>query len=83
MDKSTVENQFIELLQSPLCKQVNTALLYSQLLHRDISAGKQDVLCWDKINQAVIDKWSKSGLKKIKTMAWQLIEGCHLRFEND
>lgn len=76
-EAAMIEDRFIKMLQSLLCKQVNAALLYSKML------PLRDEINWLKVNQAIIDKWSESSLKKVKTMAWQLIEGSHLRFESN
>ena len=77
MNPEQMQDQFLVILLSPKCKQINAALLYSQmLLHKDS-------IDWQIIDQAIIDKWSESGLGKIKNMAWQIIEGSHLKFDND
>jgi len=31
---------------------------------------------WKAINDAIIKRWSRSGLDRIKKMAWKRIEGC-------
>jgi hypothetical protein len=72
-----IVEKFAELIQSPLCKQVNAALLYSELIDKEQrKIGQVD---WTVINRLVVDKWSVSGLEKIKIMAWQLVEGSHLK----
>ena len=30
---------------------------------------------WSKVNRAIIDRWSFSGLEYIKTRAWKIVEG--------
>ena len=48
--------------------QSNIAITYSYLL----TSGCSD---WLKLNTAIIDKWSLSGLQKIKKMAWKIASG--------
>jgi hypothetical protein len=33
---------------------------------------------WKKINDAIIERWSVSGLERIKRMAWKRIEARHV-----
>ena len=34
----------------------------------------QNVVDWPKINRSIISRWSRSGLKRVKQMAWKLME---------
>ena len=45
-------------------KQRHIALTYRLALQ---SSDKTD---WAKVNQAIIERWSKAGLKRIKEWAW-------------
>jgi len=47
-------------------KQRNVAATYSLAL-RTI-----DDVDWVKVNRAIIERWSRSGLERIKKMAWKL-----------
>lgn len=37
-----------------------------------------DPIDWPKVNKAIIERWSMSALKYIKTEAWAYAEGRHL-----
>lgn len=37
-------------------------------------ATDPDAVDWASINQAIIDRWSVSGLKRVKKMAWKNME---------
>ena len=37
----------------------------------------RDAVDWHKINKAVVSRWSRSGLLRVKRMAWKLIEEQH------
>ena len=60
--------QLIQEAGTKELKQKNIALTYAMAI---LSDEEKD---WPKINQAIIKRWSKSGLTRVKTMAWKLIE---------
>lgn len=49
-------------------KQKDIAMSYALALQ---SSEKTD---WAKVNQAIVERWSVSGLERIKTQAWKLAE---------
>ena len=46
-------------------KQVDIAVTYRLAM---LSSEKPD---WRKVNEAIINRWSKSGLERVKKMAWK------------
>ena len=60
------EDTILEEIQMRGIKQKDIAQTYAFLL-KDPDAGDLD---WRTINQAIIDRWSVSGLERIKKMAW-------------
>jgi hypothetical protein len=61
---------FLNKLQDKKFFQREAIFEYSCLL----AVGQRDLFNWTKINNAIIDKWSKSGLIKIKRAAWKEIQ---------
>lgn len=53
-------------------KQKSVALTYAFCIRQD---GDTDAIDWRKINRAIIDRWSRSGLDRVKKRAWGLVEG--------
>ena len=51
-------------------KRDSLALTYSMA----IVSSEQNIIDWGKINKAIIERWSFSGLEYIKNKAWKLIE---------
>ena len=49
-------------------KQADVALTYAMAV---CSSDKTD---WHKVNKAIMERWSISGLKRVKDMAWKRIE---------
>ena len=50
------------------CKRNTIANTYA------LAIMSSEVTDWGKVNKAIIDRWSKSGLEHIKKRAWKLIE---------
>lgn len=53
--------------------QKDVALTYAMALKS--SARGADNPDWEKINDAIIARWSRSGLERIKKRAWDICEG--------
>jgi hypothetical protein len=51
------------------CSQREVAQTY-RLAMASQDAGVDTEINWGTINQAIIDRWSLSGLERIKKMAW-------------
>ena len=51
-------------------KRNQIALLYAQLIDTQLKETN-----WEKVNQAIMDRWSEAGLAYIKNRAWKLLEG--------
>jgi len=60
------------LLQEIANKQFNQkdiAMTYAMAL-----AQKTETVDWKKVNHAILDRWSMSGLKRVKEMAWKKLK---------
>lgn len=62
------EMVLLQEIGEPKCKQKDIAMTYAMAI---CSSDKPD---WSKVNNAIIARWSKSGLARIKKAAWKLIE---------
>ena len=53
----------------------DVVIAYADELLRDgrFSVPVSERVVWRDVNQAIIDRWSESGLNYIKDRAWQLI----------
>jgi len=63
-------NYLLEEIANKQFKQKDIALTYAMAL-----AQKTETVDWKKVNLAIINRWSKSGLIRIKEMAWKRLEG--------
>ena len=61
-------NVLLSELKNPKITQKGIAKTYTLALD---SSERTD---WTRVNAAIIEKWSLSGLKRIKEMAWKIIE---------
>lgn len=50
------------------CTQKQIALSYAFAINTD--AAKVETVDWVAINTAITERWSKTGLERVKTMAW-------------
>ncbi len=55
----------IDEIRDKAFRQKDIALTYAMALR---SSEKKD---WRKINRAIIERWSRAGLERIKKMAWK------------
>lgn len=62
------EQTIIEEIRDPDMKQRDVAMTYRLAMEAE-QHGK--VVDWSKVNALIIQRWSKSGLKRIKEMAWK------------
>ena len=58
---------------NPVITQKSIALTYA------LAINSSETKDWKAINDAIIKRWSVSGLERIKKMAWKRIEGGKLR----
>jgi hypothetical protein len=58
--------QILSALAAPKCVQASIANLYAEAI---LSAEVPD---WRTINQAIVDRWSWTGLKRVKERAWKI-----------
>lgn len=61
--ESVIENEIAQK-----CTQAEIAQTYAMAL---VSNWKTD---WARVNKAIMDRWSKAGLIRIKTLAWKIVE---------
>ena len=57
-------------IAQPDTKQKSLALTYAM----SIASSEAMSIDWKKVNNAIISRWSRSGLERIKKQAWRLIE---------
>lgn len=62
-----ITNTILSEIAMPKLKQSDIAKTYALAI---VSDEKID---WSAINQAIITRWSRSGLNRVKQMAWHII----------
>jgi len=60
------QTQLLGEIAMPELKQKDIALTYA------LAFRTHDTVDWRVVNEAIIARWSVSGLQRIKTMAWKL-----------
>lgn len=55
------------------CRQKDIALVYAMAIKSEHQ--KADVPDWKTINEAILKRWSMSGLDRIKKRAWDILAG--------
>jgi len=72
-DIETRNDELVYLIKQGLeidgCKQKDVADIYA------LCIGRGPSFPYREINRAIIDKWSTSGLTRIKKMAWKIRRG--------
>ena len=63
-----IEGVILKEIQDKTLHKINIALTYRSA----IGAHPTAKIDWKKINKAIIKRWSKSGLLRVKEMAWKL-----------
>ncbi len=58
----------LQEIANPKLKQTDIAKTYL------LAIQSREEIDWPKINQAIVARWSKFGLNRIKTMAWGMME---------
>jgi hypothetical protein len=58
-------------IADPAMKQKDVASTYGLA----ILSSERNRVDWAKVNQAIMARWSRSGLERIKAQAWKLAEG--------
>ena len=53
------------------CAQKSVAMTYGF----GLLSSEELTMDWRKINRAIIDRWSLSGLDRVKKMAWKHVKG--------
>lgn len=56
-------------LKHPEITQKSVALTYA------LAIRSREDTDWEKVNQAIIARWSLSGLERVKKMAWKIVGG--------
>jgi hypothetical protein len=67
------EDEFAISLQDQAFYQEAAAKEYSALIFASRVLGNE--INWTKVNRAIIDRWSRSGLERIKSAAWKKLGG--------
>jgi hypothetical protein len=62
------QQTILEEIADSRLKQSDIALTYRYLLESD--RDKRESIDWGMVNQAILKRWSKSGLKHVKELAW-------------
>lgn len=65
-------SELITEIQNKSNKQADIIRLYAEAIHYHLDSD----FCydWHTINAAIMERWSKSGLKRIKREAWKRYE---------
>lgn len=66
---STPTETLLWEIQDKWFKRNNIAKTYALTLKSSVPVD------WRKVNQTIVDRWSRSGLEYIKKKAWKIIEG--------
>lgn len=62
------ENVLLREIPDKRLKQADIALTYAMAL----VSSERDSINWTRVNAAVIERWSLSGLRRVKERAWKL-----------
>lgn len=62
-------DEILVAIQDKRNKQYDIAVMYIQLI-TSLPSNSKD---WGVINRAIIERWSMSGLERVKTLAWKWI----------
>lgn len=60
------ENVLLREIATPEAHQRDIAQTYRLAME----SSERDRIDWGKVNRAIIDRWSKAGLVRVKEMAW-------------
>jgi threonine synthase len=63
------ENVLLREIADKRLKQADVALTFAMAM-----ASSEEVN-WPRVNEAIIERWSISGLRRVKEMAWKRFEG--------
>ena len=64
------ERALLAEIEDTRLKQADVALTYAMAL----VSSEHNAVNWAKVNQAIMDRWSLAGLKRVKEMAWKRVE---------
>lgn len=62
-------NTLLREIASQEMKQKDVGLTYALAIRSDETTD------WAKVNEAIVSRWSLSGLERVKKMAWKRLEG--------
>ena len=60
------EKTILDEIEMKELKRIDVAKTYALIL----KSSERNIVDWPKVNKAIINKWSRSGLEWIKEMAW-------------
>lgn len=65
------ENVLLTEIGDGRCTRDDVAMTYAMSL----VSSERDSVDWEKVNKAIIERWSMNALVYIKTRAWKKVEG--------
>ena len=74
MDESVTTDELIEVVQKAIV-QADVIPVYARALKENVDEVKStdtERIDWQRINHAILNKWSVTGLKHIKESAWKV-----------
>jgi hypothetical protein len=69
MATTKLQQSLIKKIKNPQWQQADIAKEYSAAIQEYVINGQD--LNWPVINRAIVDRWGRSGLKRVKEMAWK------------
>lgn len=65
---ANAEEYILSEIADKSLRRIDVAKTYALAIRSESATGEG--LCWAKINRAIIERWSRSGLEWIKQKAW-------------
>lgn len=66
------QSVLLQEIKDKFFKQKDVALTYAMSMVSE--RGNNEEIDWREVNQAIIERWSQSGLNRVKKMAWKHVE---------
>lgn len=63
-----ITNTILHEIATPQLMQADVAKTYA------LAIKSSEKIDWSAINQAIITRWSRSGLNRVKRMAWRICQ---------
>lgn len=65
---TNITSTILREIATPQLKQADVAKTYA------LAIKSSEKIDWSAINQAIITRWSRSGLNRVKKMAWRICQ---------